>query len=91
MIPYLLLTPKVRSEVNTLLNEHTVDEESRLSARSVLEEFGNDFDGIQRVFDVMEEKGQLAPGLYKALIFAMAGKPRPESDWRAVMRAVSGF
>lgn len=91
MIPYLEITGKRRADINRLLKEHCKDHATLIGVRSILEEFGTSFDEIRQVLSDVTEKGNLAPGLWDAVVPLLEGERNPSHDWRGVPRSTSGF
>lgn len=85
MIAYLLLSAPLRKRVQRIVLDHTKDGEAALAVQTVIEEFGDDEQGLRQALQAAEEKLP-APGLTKAILTALAGESTSSLDWRLVPR-----
>jgi hypothetical protein len=89
VIPLLCLPLPTRAKIRKAIRQRAKFSDSELAVRAVIEEFGDDFEGIKQVIDHLETRGDLAPGLWQILTKHMEGVP-PSEDWRRAYRSVEG-
>jgi hypothetical protein len=89
MLPFLTLPMPTRAKIKKEIRQRARLSEVELAVRAVIEEFGDDFEGIRQVIGRLETRGDLAPGLWQALTQYMEGVPSSE-DWRRAYRSFEG-